>query len=261
MDEYPQMGKVHPATGYVKAEIDGQEVFYQTVRTDMEEIWDVYQKEVLPDCRRYIEEKTGGKISADLQPFFHELRLDVTASEPDYATGSREDLISSLDALHEDMYFVGSDYFKNYGVKKADVMLDAPGLILPVIHEKEGRPVFKVTLTEPLKEEACIVKDGKAVLLQRKREEADAWIRAISWENDNFTFHIRTNGVQPNVLHTYSTLWSKGVLAECESDWLQVRSFCLKVSSRDTVCSTYTGKRRKTKDETGWKRLTCMSMN
>ena len=217
MDEYPQMGKVHPATGYVKAEIDGQEVFYQTVRTDMEEIWDVYQKEVLPDCRRYIEEKTGGKISADLQPFFHELRLDVTASEPDYATGSREDLISSLDALHEDMYFVGSDYFKNYGVKKADVMLDAPGLILPVIHEKEGRPVFKVTLTEPLKEEACIVKDGKTVLLQRKREEADAWIRAISWENDNFTFHIRTNGVQSNVLHTYSTLWSKGVLAECES--------------------------------------------
>ena len=51
-----------------------------------------------------------------------------------------------------------------------------------------------MTLTEPLKEEACIVKDGKTVLLQRKREEADAWIRAISWENDNFTFHIRTNG-------------------------------------------------------------------
>ena len=216
MDEYPQMGKVHPATGYVKAEIDGQEIFYQTVRTDMEEIWDVYQKEVLPDCRRYIEEKTGGKISADLQPFFHELRLDVTASEPDYATGSREDLISSLDALHEDMYFVGSDYFKNYGIKKADVMLDAPGLILPVIHEKEGRPVFKVTLTESLKEEACIVKDGKTVISQRKREEADVWIRAISWENDNFTFHIRTNGVQSNVLHSYASLWSKGVLAECE---------------------------------------------
>ena len=78
------------------------------------------------------------------------------------------------------MYFVGSDYFKNYGVKKADVMLDAPGLILPVIHEKEGRPVFKVTLTEPLKEEACIVKEGKAVLLKRKREEEDEWIRAIS---------------------------------------------------------------------------------
>lgn len=92
------------------------------------------------------------------------------------------------------MYFVGSDYFKNYGVKKADVMLDAPGLILPVIHEKEGRPVFKVTLTEPLKEEACIVKDGKTVLLQRKRKKQMHGFSAISWENDNFTFHIRQMG-------------------------------------------------------------------
>lgn len=37
-----------------------------------------------------------------MQPFFHELRMDITVSEPDEPTGSREDLISSLDALHED---------------------------------------------------------------------------------------------------------------------------------------------------------------
>lgn len=84
--------------------------------------------------------------------------MDITVSEPDEPTGSREDLISSLDALHEDMYFVGGDYFKNYGIQKAGVMLDAPGLILPVIHQKEGRPVFRVTLTEPLKDAACITK-------------------------------------------------------------------------------------------------------
>ena len=53
-----------------------------------------------------------------MQPFFHELRMDITVSEPDEPTGSREDLISSLDALHEDMYFVGGDYFKNYGIQK-----------------------------------------------------------------------------------------------------------------------------------------------
>ena len=99
MDEYPQMGKVHPATGYVKAEIDGQEVFYQTVRTDMEEIWMFTRRKFFRIADDILRKRTGGKISADLQPFFHELRLDVTASEPDYATGSREDLISSLDAL------------------------------------------------------------------------------------------------------------------------------------------------------------------
>ena len=49
-------------------------------------------------------------------------------------------MISSLDALHEDMYFAGSDYFKNYGVQTADVMLDAPGLILPKIHQGTGKP-------------------------------------------------------------------------------------------------------------------------
>lgn len=56
---------------------------------------------------------------------------------------------------------MGGDYFKNYGIQKAGVMLDAPGLILPVIHQKEGRPVFRVTLTEPLKD---------AVRSQRRRD-------------------------------------------------------------------------------------------
>lgn len=59
--------------------------------------------------------------------------------------GNREDLISSMDALHEDMYFVGSDYFKNDGIRKADVIFDAPGLILPKIHVREEAPAFKVT--------------------------------------------------------------------------------------------------------------------
>ena len=53
-------GKVHPSTGYIKAEVNGKTILDKKVRTDLEEIWDVYQSEVLPDCRRYIEEKTGG---------------------------------------------------------------------------------------------------------------------------------------------------------------------------------------------------------
>lgn len=57
MNEYPQMGKVHPSTGYIKAEVNGKPILDKKVRTDLEEIWDVYQSEVLPDCRRYIEEK------------------------------------------------------------------------------------------------------------------------------------------------------------------------------------------------------------
>jgi len=72
------------------------------------------------------------------------------------------------------MYFVGGDYFKNYGIQKAGVMLDAPGLILPVIHQKEGRPVFRVTLTEPLKDAACILRcrpEGWLLCHQRQRRK------------------------------------------------------------------------------------------
>ena len=215
MNEYPQMGKVHPSTGYIKAEVNGKTILDKKVRTDLEEIWDVYQSEVLPDCRRYIEEKTGGTVAEEMQPFFHELRMDITVSEPDEPTGSREDLISSLDALHEDMYFVGGDYFKNYGIQKAGVMLDAPGLILPVIHQKEGRPVFRVTLTEPLKDAACITKDGETAAAERKRSEVETWISAVSWENGELNFHITVKGAAEATVKAYAALWSKGVLEKC----------------------------------------------
>jgi hypothetical protein len=44
------------------------------------------------------------------------------------------------------MYFAGTDYFKNYGLEKCGEITDAPGLILPVIKKREGRPYFKVSL-------------------------------------------------------------------------------------------------------------------
>lgn len=217
MDEYPQMGKVHPATGYIQVWIDEEQVLFQNIRTDLEQIWDAYQAEVLPDCRHYIEEKTGGKIGKEMQPFFHELRLDVTASEPDYRVGCREDLISSLDALHEDMYFVGSDYFKNYGIQAADVMLDAPGLILPVIHNKAGRPVFKVTLTEQLKEKACILRDGNVVCEQRERSAVQLKVGRVSYEEEKLAVTVQASGVEGSVLKAYTELWERGLISHSEA--------------------------------------------
>ncbi len=36
----------------------------------------------------------------------------------------------------------------------SELMLDAPGLILPSIHQREGRPALNVTVFEKLKEKA-----------------------------------------------------------------------------------------------------------
>ena len=221
LDEYPQMGKVHPATGYIRVWINEQEMLFRKIRTDLEEVWDTFQAKVLPECKQYIEEKTGGTVTAEQQPFFQELLLDVTVSEPDYRVGCREDLISSLDALHEDMYFTGSDYFKNYGVQNIGVMLDAPGLILPSIHQKEGRPVFKVTVFEKAKEKPCIEKDGKAVVSQRMREEVSFKVTGLSAKDGKLCVDIRTAGVSDEFLKAYADLMEKGVL-EITEGWYNI---------------------------------------
>lgn len=223
LDEYPQMGKVHPATGYIRVWINDKEVVYRQIRTDLEEVWDTFQAKVLPECKQYIEEKTGGTVTAEQQPFFQELLLDVTVSEPDYRVGCREDLISSLDALHEDMYFTGSDYFKNYGVQNIGVMLDAPGLILPSIHQKEGKPVFKVTVFEKAKEKPCIEKDGEVVVSQRKREEVSFKVSGLSVKDGKLCVDIKTTGVLDEFLKAYAELMEKGVL-EITEGWYNISS-------------------------------------
>lgn len=221
LDEYPQMGKVHPATGYIRVSINGKEMLYRKIRTDLEEVWDIYQAEVLPDCRRYIEEKTGGNITAEQQPFFQELLLDVTVSEPDYRVGCREDLISSLDALHEDMYFTGSDYFKNYGVQNAGVMLDAPGLILPSIHQKEGKPVFKVTVFEKSKEKPCIEKNGEVLWSMGKREDVSFKVTGLSRKEGKFCLDVTVRGTSDEFIKAYAELIEKDAL-EITQDWYNV---------------------------------------
>lgn len=212
LDEFPQLGKVHPASGYLRVWVNEEEILYQKIRTDMTEVWDIYQSQVLPDCRRYIEEKTGGKLQAGMQPFFHELLLEVTASEPDERVGCREDLISSLDALHEDMYFAGSDYFKNYGMMHGGEILDAPGLILPKIHKSKGKPEFKVILYEQLRDKPCIMQGNEIVAEERQRSRAGLKVSRLFLENGKLGVTVETRGVDDGMLEAYAKLFTEGIL-------------------------------------------------
>lgn len=214
LNEYPQMGKVHPSTGYIQVWVNGEERLNRRIATDLENIWEIYQDKVLPECRAYIEEKTGGSVCADMQPFFQELKLEVWASEPDYRTGSREDLISSLDALHEDMYFVGSDYFKNFGIQKRAEIFDAPGLILPEIHKQEGAPVFQVALYERLMDKACVLCDEKVKACERERGEVSLRIEKLFAAGDKLGAEIAVKGASDEFLEAYAKLFAEGVL-EC----------------------------------------------
>lgn len=212
LDEYPQMGKVHPSTGYIKVFVNGEEKLNRSIDTDLEQIWNVYQSKILPACRDYIEKKTGGNPCVDSQPFFHKLLLDVTVSEPDYRVGCREDLISSLDAFHEDLYFVGNDYFRNYGLQKANIILDAPGLLLPEIHNRRGVPVFRAVLYEQQMKKACLLRDGKQIVQEKSRDQVSLRITRIYQQGTKLALEIETEGVEPEVLSAYAELFSSGIL-------------------------------------------------
>ncbi len=212
LDDYPQKGKVHPSTGFIKVLVNGTEIVNEHIKTDVENIWNIYQSEILPGCRRFIEEKTRGNINENMQPFFSQLRLDIVVSEPDYALPCREDMISSLDDLHEDIYFVGLDYFKNYGMQKNNVMLDAPGLILPVIKKGQGKPRFKVTLYDEVEKVPCIKDNNRVIRGKYRRDEIDLYIHKISYENGKITTYLKTNIEDEKLIKSYLNLLENQLL-------------------------------------------------
>ncbi len=142
IDAYPGMGLVHPSTGYVKLLYEDGSEEISTFKTDLENIWNDYQQ-VLVEIGNEILDK--GLKSED-QPFFAELHMDINVSEEDRKLGIREDTISSIDGFHEDLYFVGLDYFKVLGEQNNCGTFDSPGLILPEIHNVKGNPNFTCTL-------------------------------------------------------------------------------------------------------------------
>lgn len=214
LDAFPDMGKVHPSTGYVRAFINGKCVLDERICTDLEQIWDVYQRSVLPDCMNYIESRHPGGVHPADQPVFSSLVLEVEASEPDEKLDSREDLISSLDALHEDLYFVGSDYFKNYGLRKSGEILDAPGLILPVIRKKKGRPQFRVVLYDREKDGFCVETEDGVWKPTRRREETELFMESLTVENGQNVVTLRTN-VPPDCAEKLAELIRGGMNETC----------------------------------------------
>ncbi len=133
LEDFPGLGKVHPGTGLVRLLKGGGTVWESHFKTDMESIWDAYQSRVLPAAREIAQ-------AVKEQPFFSRLVIEVEASEPDEALPCRHDRLSSLESLHEDLYFVGLDYFQVFGIKTKGIGYDSPGLILPIIRKRSGAP-------------------------------------------------------------------------------------------------------------------------
>lgn len=208
LDRYPDLGKVHPPTGSLKTVLNGELLLDERVETDLELIWNIYQAEVLPAVTNYIFRKTGGAVTAANQPFFSKLEIRLDVSEPDFDLLSRTDRISALDALHEDLYFVGLDYFRTMGLRETGEKISSPGLILPVIRKTIGRPKVHVRLTESNSSVPQITKDGKILASALKREDVRATITSIAQSPQGFAIELSIHGPREleSVLESYGKL-------------------------------------------------------
>ncbi|RPJ77401.1 MAG: hypothetical protein EHM24_00155 [Acidobacteria bacterium] len=141
LDKFPGWSRVEVTTGWLRATVDGQVACDARIQTDPERFWDHYQGKVLPRVYDHVMKVTGGKPTADKQPFHRDLDVEVWMSEPDYRVGVDEELISSLEAMHEDLYFVTLDFFAAMGRTLTRNRLNAPGKIFPIIHpSRPGKP-------------------------------------------------------------------------------------------------------------------------
>lgn len=217
LEEYPQMGLVHPPTGYLRAKIlRGEEKieFESRIQSDPEKIWDLFQSDMLPKLKDYLLEKYDGKIDPKDQPFFAEMRVTIEVSEPNEAIGEREDLISSLDSLHEDLYFTTIEYLKCFGIDYG-VSIDAPGLILPVIRKSEGSPVIRFELWDHVSDAPFIEREGadgsSRMYLEKLQPEALCYVEELSWD-EGLTLSIRVKNVDADHVRAYADLVGKQII-------------------------------------------------
>ncbi|NWG01238.1 MAG: hypothetical protein HXY44_00085 [Syntrophaceae bacterium] len=130
---FQRAAKVHPTTGWIEMKINGKEITTQRIKTGIEKIWEIYQRDILRLIEKEMKKVLSGKRRFLPGPVFDELRFDVYFYYPMEPLKIDEERISPLEALHEDIYFVTLDYFSNL-LKNKGISNLSLGRILPIIH-------------------------------------------------------------------------------------------------------------------------------
>ena len=150
----PEWGSVKVTTGWVRIEKAGEVLLDRDLPTDLDRLWSYFQDEALAPLYAQIRKKTGNAPTFSKQPYFKQLRIEIWSSEPDFRLGLDEEIISSLEALHDEIYFDTLDFLR--GITEIDAETDvpedttrfsAPGNVFPVIHPSTegGPPRIKIT--------------------------------------------------------------------------------------------------------------------
>ncbi|MCH6268031.1 M14 family metallopeptidase [Bacillus sp. FJAT-50051] len=127
---------VYPVSSVVRISGDGGREEEHLIQTDRERFYCYYVEEVLPKLRKEVSKYNPGQ--GRNRPLFDRIEIDVWMSEEEQKLGVDEERISSLEALHEDLYFNTLDYFAYMGEELEGKSFDAPGGVHPFMHVRVG---------------------------------------------------------------------------------------------------------------------------
>jgi hypothetical protein len=140
-DRFPDYERVRVTTGWIKADVAERTAIDERIATDPERFWDHFQSKTLPALYDHVMALGRGKPRPEDAPFFGELTVDLTLSEPDYRLPVDEEQISTMEALHEEIYFNTLHFFDLMGRFTRGAALAYPGRVIPLVHAKaDGKP-------------------------------------------------------------------------------------------------------------------------
>ena len=138
LDRFRDYEMVNVTTGWLSASAGGETLVDTRIVTDAESFWDHFQSQTIPKMYDYIMELHDGNPRGDGRdaPYFGELTVELTLSEPHYLLNLDKELISTMDALHEDIYFTTLLFYRILGRNARGDELTYPGRVIPIMQPK-----------------------------------------------------------------------------------------------------------------------------
>jgi hypothetical protein len=134
----------YPTTSYLFAAQHGKVLEDTIIQTDRERFYFYYMEEVLP--KLWEKADVSDPLSGTLKPLFDRIEVEASMSEEEMKIPVAEERISSLEALHEDVYFNTLDYFEIKGEETADKAYITPGGVYPFMKVTPGgKPKAEIT--------------------------------------------------------------------------------------------------------------------
>ncbi|MYL49322.1 hypothetical protein GLV98_07485 [Halobacillus litoralis] len=118
--------RVYPVSNEIRWMVGGEVCKQKAFATDRQNFYYFYQTRVLDSFLNELKLNEG-------QPLFDRIEIDVEMSEPEEKLSVEHERISSLEALHEDLYFNTLHFFDIH-----DKDQDFPGGVYPFMNVREG---------------------------------------------------------------------------------------------------------------------------